>query len=251
MNKYIITTIPLLVFFLLIGCKSDSDSSTSSDTGQGGSTARFTIINDYLYTVNENSLRVFDITLPESPNFNVDVPIGFGIETIFPYKNNLFIGSQTGMYIYDLTNPKVPSLLSTYRHVYSCDPVVVQGNYAYVTLRSGNTRCRRGSNELQIIDISNLSLPKLVQSYPMSNPKGLGVDGNNLFICDNGIKIYDISVTPIQLKTKFSISANDLIPFDNKLLVIGDDGFYQYKYTDTDITLLSSILKTYQYTFRK
>ena len=37
----------------------------------------------------------------------------------------------------------------------SCDPVVVQGDYAFVTLRGG-TECQGFSNQLDIIDISTL-----------------------------------------------------------------------------------------------
>ena len=42
------------------------------------------------------------------------------------------------MEIYDLTEEQNPVCLSDFNHVRSCDPVVVQGDIAYVTLRSGS-----------------------------------------------------------------------------------------------------------------
>jgi hypothetical protein len=82
----------------------------------------------------------------------------------------------------------------------------------------------------------------------MTNPHGLGKDDNTLFICDGtaGLKVYDatipttISTTPIV--TFNNIQATDVIPFNNKLLMIGEDGFYQYDYSNIqNITLLSKI----------
>ena len=86
------------------------------------------------------------------------------------------------MHIYDVSNPASPQKLSVYQHVYSCDPVVVEGDFAYVTLNSLNTWCGRFSNQLDIIDISDLSDPKLIKQYAMESPLGLGIYGNLLFV---------------------------------------------------------------------
>jgi hypothetical protein len=82
----------------------------------------------------------------------------------------------------------------------------------------------------------------------MSNPHGLGKDGNTLFICDGtaGLKVFDatspeaISTTPVM--TAGNIQATDVIPLNQHLLMIGEDGLYQYDYSNlTNITLLSKI----------
>ena len=39
------------------------------------------------------------------------------------------------MFIYDNTNPQAPYFLSRFQHAEACDPVFVEGDYAYVTLR--------------------------------------------------------------------------------------------------------------------
>jgi len=250
MKKYIIYSIAIVL--LLATCTGNPDSSPSpngsasgSDAGTGGSMARFTINGDYLYAVNETSLKIFDISDQSKPVYKNFVDLGFGIETVFPYKNNLFIGSQTGMYIYNIDIPASPQKLSHYQHVFSCDPVVANDKYAFVTLRTENQgRCWRGVNQLDVIDISDLRSPILIKSYQMVNPKGLGIDGNTLFICDDKLKVYDIStVTAINLKKEFNVKSYDVIPKNGNLFMIGDDGFVQYEYSNDTIKYLSSIKK--------
>ncbi len=219
----------------------------SSSAGTGGSMARFTIKDDYLYIVQEYDMNVMDISELYNPKHITTLNVGWGLETIFPYKNNLFIGSQTGMYIYDLSNPAAPEQLSIFSHLRSCDPVVVDDDYAYVTLRSG-TRCMNGNNQLDVVDISDLSNPKLVKSYDMSNPHGLGIDNKILFICDGsaGLKIYNASdpmeITDKNIANYPGINAYDVIPLEGTLMLTAKEGIYQYEYSDLkNIRLLSRI----------
>ncbi len=238
-----------LLSIALLGCACSFDGSfDSSETGTGGSMARFAIVNNHLYTVDHQNLHSFEIT--DMTSFQTlryvnKTNAGFGIETIFPHHNHLFLGAQNGMHIYDLTNPGQPNKLSFTPHFMSNDPVVVNDNYAYVTLRSENVWWRH-VNMLQIYDISNLKDPILVKEYSMENPKGLGIDGNLLFICDNRLKVFRLN-TPVEIEkiAEFNIPAIDVIPNGNHLYVVASDGFYQYQYADESITLISKIALTY------
>jgi len=233
----------LSIVFLHVSCNSEGmDANLSSgETGIGGSMARFTVSGNFLYTVDDRTIKLFDITDPTQPKFTSSINAGFGIETIYPYKDNLFLGTQTGMIIYDIKVKSAPVHLSTYSHVFSCDPVVVNDKYAFVTLRSGTT-CRRGANVLEIIDIQNLNSPKLLKSYPMTKPMGLGIAGTSLFVCDEGLKVMDVTdVMNVKQISLHNIKAFDVIPRNGLLMVIGDDGLYQYSYTNTSIQLLSKI----------
>jgi hypothetical protein len=234
-----------LILLTLLNCKGDSVGVSSSSSGIGGSTARFTIVDDYLYIVDNASLKTYEIKNSNNPNFIRKVNLQTTVETIFPFKNHLLIGTQTGMYIYSLSYPDNPKYKSVYNHIVSCDPVVADGNYAYVTLRSG-TNCRRGMNLLDVIDIANMSSPKLIKSYSMQNPHGLGVDGKWLFVCegDYGLKMMDKS-NPLDIKElKFfqDVKSLDVIPNENTLIVTGKDGIYQYGYNaQNEVKLLSKI----------
>lgn len=229
-----------ICLIVLFGCQKDNsltaNSNSDGSTGIGGSLARFTVANNHLYAVNKQSLKIFDVTSTENPVFVTDVNLGLGIETIFPYNDKLFIGSQTGMQIYDNSNPSNPKHLSTYAHIQSCDPVVADSNYAYVTLRSGSP-CRNSStNQLEVIDISNLNNPISIETYSLNNPYGLGIDDTLLFVCDGnaGLKVYDIrdKYNFVLLSQVTDINPIDVIPYHNNLMLIASDGLYQYDYSD-------------------
>ena len=150
------------------------------------------------------------------------------------------------MYIYNTIQPGSPKQVGFYSHIQSCDPVVAQGNYAYVTLRSG-TPCRTAAvNSLDVVDISNLASPKLLKSYSMINPRGLGADGDLLFVGegDFGLRVMDISdpTNVRQVQYFDSTKSYDVIPYQKRLLVTGPDGIYQYGYADVkQLKLLSKI----------
>ncbi|MBX3044513.1 MAG: hypothetical protein KIT33_10770 [Candidatus Kapabacteria bacterium] len=214
-------------------------------TGIGGSMARFTIYDNYLYAVDRNNLQVVDIKIPADPKLWSKLNVGWDIETIFPFKNRLFIGSMTGMFIYDVSTPWNPQLLGQFSHARACDPVVADDNYAYVTLRTG-TACAGNLNQLDVLDIRDLRNPRLIKSYPMQEPAGLGLDNDILFICDGpaGLKVFD-AANPEDLKLldwQPEMKTFDVIPLGYSLLMIGEDGFYQYDYSDPKkLILLSKI----------
>jgi hypothetical protein len=208
--------------------------------------ARFTIMKEHLYSIDNSNLRVFDITDLDDPIPGANLTVGWGVETIFPYKDNLFLGTNSGMIIYDNTNPDFPKHLSTISHIVSCDPVVVENDVAYVTLRGGSG-CRGSfTNQLDVIDISDLKNPKIIVSHPMTSPYGLGIDNGTLFICEgtSGLKVYDASdVKNISMQDYIGgIDAFDVIPYNHVLILIGKDGLYQFDYTDPEnLQLLSMI----------
>ena len=211
-------------------------------TGQGGSLARFKIVSEHLYAVDQSTINVFNISNLNSPKELEDVYVNFGIETIFNRDDTLFLGSTNGMYIYDISVPDTPKYVSEIQHVTSCDPVVVDDKYAYVTLRGGNN-CGAAESSLEIIDITDLNNPILKETYLMDNPYGLGLKDDLLFICDgtSGLKIYNkIKIENLEhIKTFENITAFDVIPADNQLIMIGDNMLSQYKYLNNDIELIS------------
>jgi hypothetical protein len=218
-----------------------------SPAGKGGSMARFTISGNHLYTVSNSALQVLDISSTANPKKGEKIQLGWGIETIFPYNDKLFIGSTTGMHIYDNSNPTNPVHLSTYAHVNSCDPVVVEGDLAWVTLRSGN-ECAGFTNQLEVINISDPRKPELLKTYPMQNPHGLGIDRSTLFLCEGkyGLKVFDaqdhLKVSDNLISHFKEHDAFDVIPLGNNLLLIGQEGLYQYDYSDLkNIKLLSKL----------
>lgn len=208
-----------------------------NNAGIGGSLARFTIADNHLYALDASFLDIVSLEQPVQPKATKEIQLNWDVETLFPYESSLFIGARTGMYIYDLTNPAQPTLTSHFRHMLSCDPVVVEGDYAFVTLRNGNA-CGNTQSQLQVVDIKDLKNPQLVTTYPMVNPYGLGIDKGVLFICDgtDGLKIYDASnvnaIAANRLAHYKQMNALDIIPFQKVAMMITTDGLYQYDYSD-------------------
>lgn len=224
---------------------SSSQAVMPSAIGVSGSMARFSLLGNYLYTVSDYYLNVFNISQPENPVFASQKSIGWQIETIYAFKGNLFIGSKAGVYIFNTTNPAEPSQLSMFSHLTICDPVIADDNFAYVTLHDGTT-CHGTINELDVLDISNLSNPHNIKTYPLTNPHGLSKDGNTLFICDGsaGLKVFDASdVYNIKLlQTVPGINAYDIIAMNKNAIVVTTNGLYQYDYTNSrQLTLRSKI----------
>ena len=212
-----------------------STSTTTSSTGINGSMSRFTIYNDHLYSVINNYLNIFDLSGNLPAKSGSAFYIGRNVETIFSYKNNMFMGTPTGMLIYSVSDPVKPVWQSTVNHIYGCDPVVVENDIAYVTVRSGNG-CGQGTNELFAVNVSDVKNPKQIVSYAMTSPKGLAVDKDKLFVCDDGLKIYKITDPQTIMLTKLGsytgMNGFDLIMQNKYLMMIADDGLYQYDYSN-------------------
>ena len=225
------------------------DESASPTDGQGGSFATFSLKNNYLYTVDSRKLSTFLINEGHigNPSFTGTIDVGFGIETLFNFADNLFIGSNNALYIYGLENPETPTFKSISQHFRACDPVVANETNAFVTIRGGSG-CGGNSNQLKIYDILDVESPKLLLDRELVNPKGLALFGKYVFVADSAIRIFDVSDLEngnITLVSKIDQEVTDLIIRDNHLFAIGDLGIYQYKLDNTaelKIETLSELL---------
>lgn len=228
--------IHIILIIFAAGCDSSS-LSPNSDGGfvsVGGSTAKFAVSGSYLYVVGDQTLTTFDVSVESDIKFLRTIHLNTQqLETIFPFGDKLFLGSTTGVLIIDISSPDRPVFVSEYQHVVSCDPVVTDGDYAYVTLRSGNN-CGQLDDELQIIDLANINNPQVINTYPLTSPRGLALNGNTLYVCDDGVKIFDVSdkYNVMQIGHLTNIPANDVIYFNEQILVTADDGFYQFDVSD-------------------
>ena len=217
-----------------------------SGTSVAGSMASFAVTGSYLYALAAGQLKSFDIGQPQHPSLSSVKNESTFLETIFPFSNRLFVGSPNGMIIYNISHPAEPVKEGVFAHARVCDPVITDGKYAYVTLRSGTT-CGGYTNQLDIIDVRDFSMPSLITSYKLHNPHGLAKDDDLLFICDEneGLKIYNVSEgkTISMTDQMTGINAYDVIAQDHVAIVSAIDGLYQYDYTDRSHVKLLSKMK--------
>jgi hypothetical protein len=248
MMKYF--SILLLAGALLSACGL-SDSAGLQNNAQSGSITKFKVVDDALYVLDESELRLFDLADAHHPVDRGSVEIGFGPETLFNLGDVLFVGAQTGMYMFSIEDKQSPQLLSHYEHILSCDPVVANEERAYVTLRNGNS-CRGNglgvANELHILDITDKQRPFLMSAIGMEHPKGLAIDGDLLFVCDgdNGVGIYQLDETGLPSDIMAGIipdlDAIDVIARTGRLIIVTRNQILQYDYFNlSEIRLLSTI----------
>jgi hypothetical protein len=239
-NKYTERIFILLVLLAgnLISCSDSSEVAPLISNGQGGSLARFAIKDNIIYVVNNNSLQTIKLINGKmEPVASMELP--FGIETIFPYQEYLFIGANDAMYIYSLDDPEQPGLLATYQHQTACDPVVVQNNVAYVSLRADACGRVLAENIVEIIDVSDINNPRLIYTHnDVLSPYGLGIKDDVLFICQskNGLQLLDVKDPnqPVVI-SNLDIYAYDVIIRQNLLILTGDEGIFQFDVSDPKI----------------
>lgn len=229
-----------IVLLFLFGCEKESADSSAigGPTGQGGSLARFTIVGNYLHTVDKEALKVFDISNAAQPLYQRSVPVGFEIETIFPFGDKLFIGSTSVVHIFSIADPSRPEKLSVAvspNVIRRCDPVVAKDTVAFATLRA-NGDCGGTGSILAVYDIKDITAPVQKGQYPVGEPYGLGYSGNVLYVCDrlSGLMVFDITepYNPLLVRSVPDVQPVDVIPFNNVLIVWTATGMALYDIAD-------------------
>lgn len=219
------------------------ESAAGNSIGTGGSYARFQINNNALYTIESYQLRVFNITDPLNAFFDKSVYMmdwfgGGQFETLFLQKDTLFVGSTTGMHVVDASDEFNPYFVSSFSHATACDPVVVNLNTAYITVRGGNS-CGAIQDQVNVIDVSDIASPALLSTTLLAQPYGLGIKNNALYVCCGslGLKVFDASVSSgLVLKNSYTDDVTDVIPLDTHLIAVGSNKIIQYSY-GADFTL--------------
>ena len=219
--------------------------------GKGGSETRFALNENYLYIARGNALTPVDLTQASNPV--VKEPVGYtgypAFETVYAYQGFLYVGTADGVLILNNTiSPTTPYFVSfASRNVRGCDPVVVQNNFMFSTVRTGTVCNQFGQSALFIHDVTDKTAPRPEFNKILEQPKGLGIDGNLLFICqgDKGMAVYNWDESSKKLSylyQKIDLYAFDVITGNNTLIVAADNGLYLYDYTDpNNIKRLSKV----------
>jgi hypothetical protein len=224
------------------------ESANGGNVGTGGSYAKFQINNNALYTVESYNLKVFNITNPTETFYDKTVYMtewmGGGVfETLFKQKEFLFVGSTNGMYIVNAFDEFNPYFVSGFAHATACDPVVVQGNTAYITVRGGSN-CGSIEDQVNIIDITNIQNPTLISTYLLNQPYGLGIKDDVLYVCANGnLNVFDATnSTELTLENTYEDEVKDVIALDTHLIAVGINKIIQYNYGENHTLEIMSVV---------
>ncbi len=223
-------TLWFAILMMILSSCGEGGLSGSLGAGAGGSTSRFTIVNDHLYILNHSYrsdyydnqwdsgreapldsgplntngsyLSVYSLEDPEDPNHSGDLELSFFMpETLHSNGDYLFIGASSAMYVYSLQDPTRPEYTSAVSHFSAKDPVVTESDRAYVTIRTKDEAASQAErqrffsrrNQLYIYDIKNIDTPVTIAVKNMNYPFGLGVKNRFVYICDGsvGLKVLD------------------------------------------------------------
>jgi hypothetical protein len=244
-------TLLLFLSVLLLACgKESSQIANTNNSGKNGSLTRFAIKDNYMYAVDVNYLKVFDISNGDEPVLKNKVKVDYGIETISIYGNYVYLGAVDGVYIVDINSPQNPVELEKIEHHISCDPVVVQNNIAYSTQRANAFGCGSAwaSSVLAVYDVANPQNPNLLTNLTMDQPYGLAVENNWLFVCDEGRKgvvIFDVSnpSEPIEIGLINTEQPRDIILTYPYMIISSKTDFKIYNYSNV---LETTYVSTFQ-----
>lgn len=192
----------MAIVLFLVGCSADRGSFDVQEGGTSGSITRFVVHNSFMYVLNPNEVQTFDVSDSANPVLVNQLETDYGLETILIYKEKIYLGSRTALYILGIDNPAEPQILSqTDREAAffnGCDPVAVKDAYAYSTIKIIQNVCGNVGAEsaLLVYDVSDAEAPDLLSTHFLDLPNGLSYVGDFLFVCDAGqqaLICFDIS----------------------------------------------------------
>ncbi len=248
-------SIYLFISLFVAACQNPGSDASYRET-LSGSYSSMMAIGNFLYAINERDLSTFDISDETNPVLIDKQNVGFLIENIYHSDGVLFLGSEGAMYIFVINEKGIPVKKSetTYFNaegVTSCDPVIVNKNYAFVTLSTVNIQnspCFRqlNINELRIYDVEDLENPELLSQMSLQSPKGLAFDNDYLFVClaYKGVAVIDVSdkAEPKIINVLEKFESYDAIAKDGLLMVVCPTEIREYDYSDiNNIKYLNSL----------
>ncbi len=222
----------IVILICLSGCSKESNTTTSNNSsGSGGSLAKFAIANNFLYVVDMYTLKCYSLSDQQSPSLTKTIELNWNVETVFPYNENLFIGTTNGMYVLSIKDPGNPEKLGQVAHLRSCDPVVANDSLAFVTLRGG-TPCGPATEGLYVYNTKDPLNPHEIKILPISTPHGLGLRDTIVYVCrmQDGLSIINVKKPddPKIIKTIKGDNFQDVIPYNNLLITYVSNGLVLY-----------------------
>jgi len=155
------------------------------------------------------------------------------------------VGAADGIHILDNTDPASPVLIGDLTHARTIDPVVGNDGYAYVTLKRDPQANNQFNDQMNLVDLADVTNPQLIKIIPMKSPEGLSTADKRLFVCDGsaGLKQYSLDdpANPEFVDVVRAVNCNDVIAFNGILYAITDTSLQQYDYSMSPPALLSII----------
>jgi len=221
-----------------------------SYTRTGNPVVDFTLQNNYLITAQSNQVNLYSLSDPTQPALEQTYTSedDLQLETISTYKADmLIIGTNQGTFFKDHSVPGELDDVDFSELITSCDAIITQGNYMYVTIRSGQAcssiNNSSNANKLLVYNTLQASQPVLEKSISINEPYGLDINGDQLFICnDQGLLEFDITTPSSPVQTgDYSQPCNNIIATEDPMILTDDTGIRMIEYANPGLTELAII----------
>ena len=148
--------------------------------------------------------------------------------------------TNNNLNVFNITNPALPILVTSFGLSATAQDIVLSGNKAYIAV----------SSSLQIIDISNPASPSLIGGVTLSGTAvALSISGNYAYIANNsGLQIIDISnpVSPSLAGSLSALAVRDVAVQGKYAYLAGDNGIQAIDISNPLSPSLAANLENFQ-----
>ena len=207
------------------------------------SSDRFTLVGSYLCAATNSTIKFYNIQNPALPMHLKDVDMGTNVLSLRNYKDSLLVeGDKNGLDLYKII-ASVPIRIGIFSASQYYNPLSFNSNYIFLLQEREAYLANHYPDFLNVFQVNNTSSPKLNYQKNLRFPRDLANDSNNnLFVCDSGLKVFDVAdILNINLKKHFNVEADKITAYNDNLFIMGYTGLFQYRYASGSLNLLSKI----------
>ncbi|MFC2088241.1 FlgD immunoglobulin-like domain containing protein [Calditrichota bacterium] len=169
-------------------------------------------------TPTPGGFRIYDLNDPANPSHLLFRGVPGSLGNFFFKNETLFVATGTaGFYVFDLSNPNSPMTIGHFDEILNINHISAHDNIVYATA---------SSDGLRIIDISDLNNITQISAFKPGGPVGsLAYYNNYIFMMYNGMQIVDVSNLSIpQIVTYMSFVGSRFSPqIYNNILLAGSE----------------------------
>lgn len=200
---------------------------------------------DYAYTVNDDGLRVIDMTDPHSPTeaahldlewtgdewSSRDVAVAGNYAYVVEAAYHWRTGLQGGIWVINITNPLAPAQVWFQHWIRTAmTDISIAGRYAYIAHTSG----------LQVVDVTNQAAPIMLGHYPVLYAGSVATAGRYAYVTSYaGLSVIDMDdpVAPVEVASYAATEATHVAVAGGYIYVAArDSGLLILRFAESPAT---------------
>lgn len=162
---------------------------------------------DLAYFGNGAELVIADVTDSSAPRVVGWVGLPDSVATISVLGDFAYVGTSSAFHVIDVSTPSAPVNVLEHEAPGSIHDLAVEGDFAYVVAGGGFSGGTRIKGSLQVIDVSDPFIPRVMAFLEAIwwMPQGVAVANGYAYVADSdlGLRVFDVSSpsAPVQVGT--------------------------------------------------